>query len=74
VRKAVNLVIDESEVAKAWGAGEAEIATHIAPDSLEGNQLLDYDPYGTPGHRGDLEAAKAEQAPTCSRSSAPSPS
>ena len=43
-------------------AGAGAIATHIAPDSLEDNVLLDYDPYPSSGARGDLEAAKAEMA------------
>jgi peptide/nickel transport system substrate-binding protein len=59
VRRAVNFVVDKSRLVDASGSG-ARIAVHIAPDSLEGNLLLDYDPYATPAHRGDLEAAKAE--------------
>ena len=44
------------------GRSSSSVATHIAPDFLENNLLLDYDPYATPGDRGDLEAARAEIA------------
>jgi peptide/nickel transport system substrate-binding protein len=58
VRRAVNLVVDKAQLVElAGGPLAARIATHIAPDSLEANLLLDYDPYPT-----DVEAAKAEMA------------
>jgi ABC-type transport system substrate-binding protein len=52
------------EAAKAYFAEPWLIkrATHVAPDFLENDLLLDYDPYETPGDRGDLEAARAEMA------------
>lgn len=63
VRRAVNFVVDKSRLVELWGGPlKARAAKHVAPDSLEGNLLLDYDPYASPGDRGDLEAAKAEMA------------
>jgi peptide/nickel transport system substrate-binding protein len=63
VRKAVSLAIDKQGLRELAGGAEAgTIATHIAPDSLADNVLLDYDPYPSPGARGDSEAAKAEMA------------
>ncbi|MGZ8707589.1 MAG: ABC transporter substrate-binding protein [Gaiellaceae bacterium] len=63
VRKAVNLAIDKESLRRAAHAGlGGRIAGHIAPDALLNNLLLDYDPYETSGHRGDLEAARKEMA------------
>lgn len=63
VRKAVNLAIDKQALRQtARGGLGGRIAGHIAPDALLNNLLLDYDPYATPGGRGDLEAAKREMA------------
>jgi ABC-type transport system substrate-binding protein len=63
VRKAVNLVIDKQALRRtAHGGRGGRIAGHIAPDALLNNLLLDYDPYETPGGRGDLEAAQGEMA------------
>ena len=63
VRKAVNFAIDKQALVHAarFGLG-GRIAGHIAPDALLNNLLLDYDPYETPGGRGDLEAAREEMA------------
>jgi hypothetical protein len=36
------------------------VTGHLVPDSLQNNLLLDYDPYETPAHRGDVQAARAE--------------
>lgn len=61
VRKAANLAIDKQALQRAAGSGlGGRIADHIAPDAMLDNLLLDYEPYGTPGHRGDLDAAKDE--------------
>jgi peptide/nickel transport system substrate-binding protein len=61
VRKAVNLVVDKTALRDlAGGPLAGRIAGHIVPDSLTSNLLLDYDPYATPGHRGDVAAARAE--------------
>ena len=63
VRKAVNLAIDKQALRQtARGGLGGRIAGHIAPDALLNNLLLDYDPYATPGGRGDLEAAQEEMA------------
>jgi peptide/nickel transport system substrate-binding protein len=63
VRKAVNLVVDKARLVELSGGPlAARVASHIAPDSIEANLLLDYDPYSTPGDRGDVEAARAEIA------------
>jgi ABC-type transport system substrate-binding protein len=61
VRKAVNYIIDKRGLNDAYGGDlAAQIATHIAPDSLENEALADYDPYFTPGYRGSLELARQE--------------
>jgi peptide/nickel transport system substrate-binding protein len=63
VRKAANLVLDKARIPVLLGNPLRErIATHLAPDALEGNLLLEFDPYATPGHHGDLALAKAEMA------------
>jgi peptide/nickel transport system substrate-binding protein len=60
VRRAVNLVVDREEIAR--GALEDGVVfgvtTHIAPNSLEGRLLADFDPF--PQHSGDLVAARDE--------------
>ncbi|HWL65350.1 MAG TPA: ABC transporter substrate-binding protein [Actinomycetota bacterium] len=61
VRKAANLVTDKEALQRAWGGPvQGDIATHIVPDAMFGGDLEDYDPYATPDHAGDLEAAKEE--------------
>jgi peptide/nickel transport system substrate-binding protein len=63
VRRAVNLVADKEALTRAdYGEFAAGVATHIAPDSLENDLLVDYDPYPTQGHGGDLGLARAEMA------------
>jgi peptide/nickel transport system substrate-binding protein len=63
VRRAANLVADKARMARSIGNPlRSLIVGHLAPDGLEGDLLLDYDPYATPGHQGDLAAAKAELA------------
>jgi peptide/nickel transport system substrate-binding protein len=63
VRKALNLVVDKAALRDLVGGPLAgRIAGHIVPDSLTSNLLLDYDPYATPGHHGDVTAARAEMA------------
>jgi peptide/nickel transport system substrate-binding protein len=59
VRKAANLVMDKEALQRAWGGPiQGEIATHIVPDAMLNEELADYDPYETPNHAGDVEAAK----------------
>jgi peptide/nickel transport system substrate-binding protein len=62
VRRAANLAVDKLGMLEPFGAGAARLASHAAPDSLEGNLLLEYDPYGQNGQGGDLAAARAEMA------------
>jgi peptide/nickel transport system substrate-binding protein len=63
VRKAVNLAVDKEALRIAAHSGlGGRIAGHIAPDALLNNLLLNYDPYETPGHRGDVRAAREEMA------------
>ena len=63
VRRAMNLILDKEGFRQLRGGPLfGELAGHIMVNSLEGNALLDYDPYATPNGRGDLEAAKAEIA------------
>jgi peptide/nickel transport system substrate-binding protein len=59
VRKALNFALDKEGYRQLRG-GElfGQLAGHIFVDSLQGNLLLDYDPYATPNGRGDIEAAK----------------
>lgn len=60
VRRAVNLVMDKASILQAWG-GEisGNIATHIQPPNLTGGSPTgeEYDPFETPNHGGDLDAA-----------------
>jgi peptide/nickel transport system substrate-binding protein len=62
VRKAVNLALDKAAVLQAWGGAVwGQIATHIMPPTVLGNQLTQsYDPYGSTGFQGDLAKAQAE--------------
>jgi peptide/nickel transport system substrate-binding protein len=69
VRRAVNYAIDKQAVLRLDQVGGdlasplfADVATHIAPDSLEGNLLLNRDPYGTPDRGGSLRLARQEMA------------
>ncbi len=58
VREAANLVLDKESLLSSYGdAVPGGVASHIAPDFLEDNLLLDYDPYSaSPGER--LDRAK----------------
>jgi peptide/nickel transport system substrate-binding protein len=62
VRKAVNLVMDKAAILQAWGGQVwGQIATHIMPPTVLGNQLTQsYNPYATPGFHGDVAKAQAE--------------
>ncbi len=62
VRKAVNFVVDKAAMLQATGGPTTgEIATTIEPPTVLPD-LADYDPYPSPNHAGDVEAAKAEMA------------
>jgi peptide/nickel transport system substrate-binding protein len=62
VRKAVNWIIDKQGILQAWGGSTfGDIATHNIPPIVLGDRLgADYNPYGTPGNRGDENKAKEE--------------
>lgn len=61
VRRAINLALDKQALRELTGGAVAgAVATHVAPDSLEGNLLLNYDPYPSEEQRGDIVAAKDE--------------
>jgi peptide/nickel transport system substrate-binding protein len=61
VRKATNFVINKAALLKAWGGPvRGVIATHLIPPTVLAGFPADYDPYKTPNHAGDLNAAKAE--------------
>jgi peptide/nickel transport system substrate-binding protein len=62
VRKAMNFAMDKISMRKAWGGPLAgQIATHIVPPTMIPNTTLsEYDPYSTPGGRGDAKKAQAE--------------
>lgn len=61
VRKAVNYVVNKDALRRIRGGPEyGEIAGHIVPPSMSGALPASYDPYATPGHRGDVNKAKAE--------------
>lgn len=63
VRRALNYAIDKARLLELRGGSViGEPAGHIILDSLENNLLLNYDPYGSPGAHGDLDAARAEMA------------
>jgi len=60
VRRAMNWVMDKAALRQAWGGPLiGQIANHIVPDSLFGNQLAEYHPYKTPGDHGSAAKAKA---------------
>jgi len=61
VRKAVNLIVNKDALRRIRGGPQfGEIATHVVPPSMGGALPASYDPYATPGHRGDLAKAQAE--------------
>ena len=63
VRRALNLVIDKAAIQAIEGGPDvANVVGHIGLNSQEDDLLLDYDPYGSAGNAGDLEAARAEMA------------
>ena len=61
VRRAVNYAIDKAQLTGlAGGPVFGRIAGHVATDSLTDNLLLEYDPFATPDHRGDIELAREQ--------------
>jgi peptide/nickel transport system substrate-binding protein len=70
VRRAVNWAIDKAALVRLanskrflfFGPLYGTVATHIGVDSVEHDLLQNYDPFATPAHRGDLQAARRELA------------
>jgi peptide/nickel transport system substrate-binding protein len=61
VRRAVNYAIDKAQLTGLVGGPVfGRIAGHLAVNSLTDNLLLEYDPFATPDHRGDLDLAREE--------------
>jgi len=61
VRRAVNLAIDKAGLLRAAGGStRGDVATHVFPPTLVPDFPAGYDPYPSPGHGGDLEAARGE--------------
>jgi peptide/nickel transport system substrate-binding protein len=57
VRQAINLAVNKQTVRDAVGGSTlAEIATSIQPPTIAGR--VDYDPYPSPDHKGDVEGAR----------------
>ncbi|MET9275051.1 ABC transporter substrate-binding protein [Kribbella sp. NPDC003557] len=57
VRQAINLAVNKQTVRDAdGGSALAEIANTIQPPTIAGR--LDYDPYPSPDHKGDVEGAR----------------
>ncbi|MGH2788974.1 MAG: ABC transporter substrate-binding protein [Actinomycetota bacterium] len=61
VRRALNYAFNKTRVVRA-AAPTAFAIGHVGSDFLEGNLLLGYDPFRTPGGRGDLSRARAEMS------------
>jgi peptide/nickel transport system substrate-binding protein len=61
VRQAVNLIIDKDNLRRlAGGPLVGQIATSILPPGMVGAlSAKDYDPFASPGNRGDVKKAKA---------------
>jgi peptide/nickel transport system substrate-binding protein len=63
VRKAVNFAVDKAGLMRVRGGPLfGEVAGHIIPSFLLGDQLADFDAYPTENSEGDVEAAKAAMA------------
>ena len=63
VRIALNYALDKEGFRQLRGGPLfGELAGHIMVNSLQGDQLKDYDPYPSPNGRGDVTAAKAAMA------------
>lgn len=64
VRRALALVLDRAALAdstRSWGGFVAgSIATHLAPDPMEGSFLVSWNPFPSPNDAGDIASARAE--------------
>jgi peptide/nickel transport system substrate-binding protein len=59
VRRALNYVVNKRRLTRVADAAARPLA-HLAPDFIENNLLLDYDPFQTPEARGDPVKARDE--------------
>jgi len=60
VRKAMNYIIDKDALRQGWGGPTVgDIANHVVPDAMFGNQLATYAPYKSAGNHGDVKKAMA---------------
>lgn len=63
VRRAMNWIVDKARLVDVEGGpAAARPYGHIVPDASVVGLLLDYDPFATPGQRGDAQKAAAEMA------------
>jgi peptide/nickel transport system substrate-binding protein len=63
VRRAINYALDKAQLLEIFGGFlRARPIGHIIHDSMENNLLSNYDPYSTPGRRGDIAKAREEMA------------
>jgi peptide/nickel transport system substrate-binding protein len=61
VRRAANYAVDKARLVELTGGpAAARTAGHLVTDSVLDNLLIDYDPYATPGSRGDIAKAQEE--------------
>ena len=68
VRKALNWALDKEGFRQLRGGPMfGDIAGHIMVNSLQSNQLKDYDPYPSPNGRGDQKAMEEMAAPSTTR-------
>lgn len=59
VRRAVNYAIDKAQlIGLVGGPVFGRIAGHLGLNSLTDNLLVEYDPFATPDHRGDIDLAR----------------
>ncbi len=61
VRRAINFVTNKKTLVDLLWPG-SQIQNHAIPDAFENGLLIDYDPFATPDHAGNLDRAKAEMA------------
>jgi ABC-type transport system substrate-binding protein len=61
VRRAVNYAVDKAALVElAGGPWIGRVAGHVVMNSVTDGLLVDYDPFETPGHHGDLDRARDE--------------
>lgn len=61
VRRAINFAMDKAEIQELSGGSIiGRVAGHVGLNSATDNLLVDYDPFATPGRRGDVDKAREE--------------